>query len=204
MSGCFNQKSSEEKAYELLEKVVAEESEFEEQQDPLVELERKEKDLYNQIISLGMKEMEQVIKLSDEALDITTQRKELMDKEQESMEAAKKKFEKFADIITEFEDQAELQKKAKDLNQIMMDRYQTHDQIYSLYSEGLQYDQQLYEMFKQENVTIDQLEEQIEKINGVYEKVFQTNEKFNDLTNQYNETKLDFYKESGLKIKNEE
>jgi hypothetical protein len=42
-AGCTKEKTPEEKMYTVLEKVVAAEKEFEEQQNPLVTLEKKEK-----------------------------------------------------------------------------------------------------------------------------------------------------------------
>ncbi|WP_312096873.1 YkyA family protein, partial [Niallia sp.] len=76
---------------------------------------------------------------------------------------------------------------------------------YNNYIEGLNSDKKLYEMFKDEEVNMEDLEEQVKKINKTYEMVYENNQTFNELTKKYNELKVDFYNEAGIKIKmNEE
>lgn len=70
LTGCISNESSTEKLYQVLENVVDAEKEFEEQQEPLVELERQEKEIYNEIMTLVMKQHEKIVTLSDEALSI--------------------------------------------------------------------------------------------------------------------------------------
>ncbi|WP_394136975.1 YkyA family protein [Cytobacillus oceanisediminis] len=203
LTGCMNQPTPEEKIYEVLENVVAEEKTFEEQQDPLVNLEKKEKELYDKIIALGMKEFDEITKLSDEASSIVDQRKDHMEKEQESIQASKEEFETLLPIIKEIEDK-KLQEKSKELYEIMMDRYKIHDVLYKDYTEALEYDKELYAMFKKEDLSLEQLEEQISKINDMYENILDSNKQFNEKTKEYNEAKLAFYKEAGLQIKTAE
>ncbi|WP_026584909.1 YkyA family protein [Bacillus sp. J33] len=203
LAGCLNKPAPEEEIYEVLEKVVSEEKTFEEQQEPLVNLEKKEKELYDKIIALGMKEFDEITKLSDEALSIVEQRKRHMEKEQESIQASKKEFETLSPIIKEIEDEG-LQGKSKELYRIMMERYEIHDVLYEDYSEALEYDKELYAMFKKEDLSLEQLEEQISKINDLYDKILESNKQFNEKTKEYNEAKLAFYKEAGLEVKTEE
>ncbi|GLB60372.1 YkyA family protein [Cytobacillus sp. NCCP-133] len=203
IAGCMNKPAPEEEMYEVLEKVVAEEKGFEEQQEPLVNLEKKEKELYDKIIALGMKEFAEITKLSDEALSIVEQRKTHMKKEQKSIQASKKEFENLSAIIDEIEEE-ELHEKSSDLYKIMMDRYAIHDVLYKDYSKALEYDKELYTMFKNEDLSLEQLEEQISKINDMYEKILDSNKQFNEKTKEYNVAKLAFYKEAGLEIKTEE
>ncbi|MBU8877651.1 YkyA family protein [Bacillus sp. FJAT-29790] len=199
-SGCSNKQTPVEKMYEVLEKVVSTEKAFEDQQVPLVELEKKEKGIYDHIISLGMKEFEEITKLSNEASVIVGKRKKHMDIEQESIEASKAEFQTLSAIIEEVEEPL-LKEKSLELYDIMMERYNIHNDLYQHYSNALKLDKGLYEMFKKEDLQLEQLENQISKINEEYAKVLEANEMFNEKTNQYNETKLSFYKEAGLEIK---
>jgi len=188
-----------------LEQVVELEKEFEDQQDPLVKLEKSEQEIYAKIISLGLEKMDEIKSLSDEALASVAKREEYMNKEEESIQKSKEAFEKVKPIMEDMdEDEKDLKAKADDLYNVMMDRYEVHDQLYANYTTGLNYDKELYEMFKNKDVKIDALEEQINKINEVYQKVLANNEEFNKLTKQYNEQKLDFYKKAGVEIKVEE
>lgn len=199
MSGCIN-KEPEQKMYDALEKVVAAEQVFKEQQDPLVQIEQQEKKIYDEIISLSMKEFDKIKKLSNEAIDLVEQRREHMEKERESIEQSKQEFEKTEDIINSFDDST-LKKTAEDLYGIMIERYDVHDELYTNYMASIELDKELYELFKQEDVTIEQLEAQIAKINDSYEKVLNDNEQFNVKTEEYNEAKLNFYKEAGIDVK---
>lgn len=205
LSACTGFESSGEKMHGKLEQVVELEKEFENQQDPLVKLEKSEQEIYAKIISLGLEKMDEIKSLSDEALASVAKREEYMNKEEESIQKSKEAFKKVKPIIEEMdEDEKDLKAKADDLYNVMMDRYEVHDQLYANYTTGLKYDKELYEMFKNKDVKIDALEEQINKINEVYQKVLANNEEFNKLTKQYNEQKLAFYKKAGVEIKVEE
>jgi len=184
LAGCIGKKTPVEKMYDVLEEVVSKEKVFEEQQEPLVTLEKKEKEIYDQIIELGMKEYDQIVKLSDDAIILTDQRKNHMEKETKSLKESEQVFKKAAAIKDEFDD-PELTKIANELSDIMMQRYQAH--------------KELYMMFKNKNLPLEDLEGQVKKLNETYKKVFDTNEKFNKLTEQYNNKKLSFYKKAGLK-----
>ncbi|CAH2716499.1 hypothetical protein BACCIP111895_03686 [Neobacillus rhizosphaerae] len=199
LSGCAAKKTPVEKIYDVLENVVKKEKTFEEQQNPLVTLEKKEKDLYDQIIGLGMKEYDQIVKISDEALQVTEKRKEHMEKETNSLKESEKEFKKVADIKGKITD-TKISKSANELYDIMMQRYQAHEVLYKEYSVALTYDEELYRMFKNKNLSLNELEAQINKLNGTYKKVYAANENFNKLTEQYNEKKLLFYKMAGLKL----
>ncbi len=197
-AGCTKEKTSVEKMYDVLEKVVSAEKEFEEQQNPLVTLEKKEKEIYDQIIKLGMKEYDQIVKLSDEALLLADQRKEHMEKETKSIKESEKEFKKAANIKDKFED-TDLTKLANELYEIMMERYKAHDALNIEYNEALKNDKELYEMFKNKDLPLEDLEAQVNKLNETYKRVYTANEKFNMLTEQYNDKKLSFYKQAGLK-----
>jgi Putative cell-wall binding lipoprotein len=197
-AGCTKEKTSVEKMYDILEKVVSAEKEFEEQQNPLVTLEKKEKEIYDQIIKLGMKEYDQIVKLSDEALLLADQRKEHMEKETNSIKESEKEFKKAAIIKDKFEDTA-LKKLANELYEIMIERYKAHDALNIEYNVALKNDKELYEMFKNKDLSLEDLETQVNKLNETYKRVYTANEKFNMLTEQYNDKKLSFYKQAGLK-----
>ncbi|WP_019152958.1 YkyA family protein [Robertmurraya massiliosenegalensis] len=203
LSGCLNRTSTTDEMYTVLENVVDLEQDFEQQQEPLVELEREEKEIYSKIIELGMKEFDQIVTLSEEALTIVDKRKEHMDKEEASIQASKQEFEKLVPLMEELEDE-EIKTKAKELYEIMQKRFATHDTLYENYINGIEYDKELYQMFQQEELSIDQLEEQITKINDTYKIVLESNEQFNEFTEQYNEIKLQFYTAAGIEISEEQ
>lgn len=202
MSGCLNQKTTPEKMYEVMEKVVLAESTFEDQQEPLVLAEQNEKKLYDRIISLGMKEYDQIVKLSDEALSLVEERRTLMATETESIEKSKVQFEELLPFIEELKDQ-KMKMDAKILYDVMMERYKLHEEIKQSYSQALQLDKELYQMFKSKDLRMEQLENQINQINKIYTEIYKINEQFNHNTEEYNRLKLEFYQSAGFKIENE-
>ncbi len=199
LSGCFTQTTSAEKIHNVLESVVSAEKGFEDQQEPLVSLEKQEKGIYDQMIGLGMKQYDQIVKLSDEAAALADQRKEHMELENKSLKKSKNKFKEVANLKDDFDDPA-LKKQANELYDLMMERYEAHDDLYKEYSDGIKYDKDLYGMLKNKNLPLEDLENQVNKVNQTYEKIFAANEKFNQLTEQYNSKKELFYKKAGLII----
>lgn len=195
-SGC-TKSSSVNDIHALLESVVELEQQFEEQQDPLVELEKEEKEIYSQIIALGMKEFDKIVSLSNDALQIVEKRKEHMELEEASLQASKSEFKKLTPLIEELDDE-ELKKKANELQETMKERYNTHDILYDNYMKGLGFDTELYQLFQKEDLSLEQLEEQIAKINDTYKVVLESNKSFNDYTKKYNDIKFEFYEKAGI------
>jgi hypothetical protein len=203
LSGCLNQKTTAEKMYEVMEKVVLEETTFENQQSPLVQAEKEEKQLYDQIISLGMKEYEQILKLADEALLLVEKRKALMANETESIEKSEVEFKKLLPYIEKL-DEPTLKKDAKKLYKIMLQRYKLHENLNQAYLDVTKLDTELYQMFKRKDLSMEDLENQINQINIKYEEIFEINKQFNLNTEEYNDLKLVFYQKAGFKIENKQ
>jgi hypothetical protein len=203
LSGCLNQKTTAEKMYEVMEKVVLEETTFENQQSPLVQAEKEEKQLYDQIISLGMKEYEQILKLADEALLLVEKRKALMANETESIEKSEVEFKKLLPYIEKL-DEPTLKKDAKKLYKIMLQRYKLHENLHQAYLDATKLDTELYQMFKRKDLSMEDLENQINQINIKYEEIFEINKQFNLNTEEYNDLKLVFYQKAGFKIENKQ
>jgi hypothetical protein len=199
LTGCLNPKTTPEKMYEVMEKVVLEESTFEDQQSPLVQAEKEEKQIYDKIISLGMKEYEQIVKLADEALLLVENRKTLMASETTSIEKSEVQFKKLLPYIEKL-DEPILKKDAKNLYEVMIKRYRLHEELNQAYSDALKLDTELYEMFKRKDLRMEDLENQINQINFKYEKIIEINKRFNLNTEEYNDLKLDFYQKAGFNI----
>lgn len=200
MSGCFNG-SPEEKIQKILEKTAEKESDFNEHQEPLNELEKKEKEQYEKIIKLGMDEYEQIVELSDEATKNLEQREAIIEKEQTSMQNSKEEFKKIDEQIGKIEDE-KVKKEATEMEKVMTERYDTYDSLYEAYRQSLDYDRELYELFKKEDLKMDELQGQIKKINTSYAKVLKANKQFNALTEKSNQKKESFYDRSGIEMAN--
>ncbi|MGE7760827.1 YkyA family protein [Peribacillus sp. NPDC097895] len=198
MTGCFNG-SPEEKIHKILEKTAEKEGDFNENQVPLNELEKKEKEQYEKIIKLGMDEYQQIIELSDEATKNIDEREDIIEKEQSSMQSSKEQFKKIDEQIGKIEDE-KIKKEATEMKKVMSERYSTYDDLYDAYQQSLVYDRELYELFKKEDLKMDELQGQIEKINNSYTKVLKANDQFNALTEKSNQKKESFYDSSGIEM----
>ncbi|QFT88701.1 Putative cell-wall binding lipoprotein [Bacillus sp. THAF10] len=199
LSGCVNGESPEQEIFQTLEKVVELEASFEEQQDPLLELEKEESAIYEEILSLGMKEFDQIVKLSQEGLTLVEQKEAAMAKEKESIEAASAEFEEVKASIEALEDE-KLKKEAQSLYQLMEQRYEAYTTLWNHYMEAVEIEKELYGLFQVEDLTLEELQLQINNLNESYDKVNESNETFNSFTEQYNKAKLDFYKQAGLNV----
>ncbi|MFC4320349.1 YkyA family protein [Litchfieldia salsa] len=199
IAGCSNGPTPEEEIYAVLEDVVKLEESFKEQQNPLVELEQKEKELYDEIIALSMKDFDKIVTLSKEAQSLVEERKERIDTEYESIKESKLKFDTVLESIGKLENE-DLEQDAMELVDLMTNRYNSYDELYESYNEAVQFDKELYVLFQDKELEIENLQEQIDTINKSYDKVIAANEKFNDYTESYNQAKIKFYENAGLEV----
>ncbi|WP_175638824.1 YkyA family protein [Metabacillus schmidteae] len=198
LTGCFGP-SPEENIYQILEDVASQEDTFKQQQKPLLELEKKESELYNKIMDLGMSEFDQVVSLSKEALTVIEDREKKLQKEHESIVASKEKFEEITTEIENITDEP-IQEAANQLKTTMEDRYKSYETLFENYETSLSLDKELYTMLQKKDLTIEEFETHLTKINAAYKTVIEQNEEFNKLTEQYNKQKMDFYKKAELNV----
>ncbi|WP_164669168.1 YkyA family protein [Virgibacillus doumboii] len=191
--------STSEQIYNHLEKAVELEATFEEQQDPIVELEKKEQEIYAQIIDLGMDEFDKIKELSKQAIDTIEKRSEKIELEKESIQASKEEFTKIESMIKDLEDK-KVKKKAEEMYSVMMDRYEAYDKLNKAYSDSLKLEKELYTMLQKEDLEQETLTDHIKKVNKSYEKVIEANEKFNKFTTEYNKLKEAFYEAAGMNV----
>ena len=199
LTGCLNNSSPEEKIYDTLEEVASLEKDFKEQQEPLQKLEEEDNEIYGKIIQLGMKELEEIQALSNDAIEGIEERKELMEKEKAAINKAKERFKDIDGQIKELEDTS-LQTEANNLKEIMTNRFDAYDELYNNYTTSLEQETKLYELFKEKDAEKEDLEAKIEEINKTYNSLMDSNKRFNELTNEYNEEKIAFYKNAKLDV----
>ncbi|GIN83865.1 hypothetical protein J6TS2_02510 [Heyndrickxia sporothermodurans] len=197
LSAC--QATPEEKIYHILEQTVAKEKDFDKQQKPLMELETQEQRLFDKIINLGIKDMDKIVKLSNEAIENLEKRKEKMKIEQASILSSKKEFSKIKSHIRKIASE-KTKKEATQLQKLMEKRYETHEKLYKAYLHGIDTNMKLYQMMKDKKLQIGELEKQIQLSNKAYSEVLKMNQLFNKNTKKFNEQKSKFYKDTQIKI----
>lgn len=173
---------------------------FNEQQQPLIDAEEKEAELYQQIVELDMDSFDEIVSLSDEALASVEERRELIASEKESIEDGYSEFEKAVSNFEELEEE-ELTNRANEMQEAMDNRYESYQALYTVYERSLDLDQQLYDMLKDEELDVDTLTAHIEETNGVYQERDEATNQFNEYTDAYNDAKEAFYEASDLEVR---
>ncbi|GAF14660.1 LOW QUALITY PROTEIN: lipoprotein [Bacillus sp. JCM 19045] len=187
--------------YDHLEEAAEIENEvFNEQQQPLIDAEEKEAELYQQIVELDMDSFDEIVSLSDEALASVEERRELIASEKESIEDGYSEFEKAVSNFEELEEE-ELTNRANEMQEAMDNRYESYQALYTVYERSLDLDQQLYDMLKDEELDVDTLTAHIEETNGVYQERDEATNQFNEYTDAYNDAKEAFYEASDLEVR---
>lgn len=197
--GCQFGESTEEKMYNHLEEAVALEDQFREQQAPLAKAEKKEQELYDEIVALSMDEFDKIKSLSTEAEALTKKRLEYLNNEKESIDKAYEEFENTKDLREDLEDE-NVQESAQTLIDKMDKRYKAYQSLYKEYKSAIELDKKLYTMLQDKELTLEQLQEQIKKVNEQYTKVSKQKEEFNHYTTEFNEAKKAFYKAADLNV----
>ncbi|GIO26009.1 YkyA family protein [Ornithinibacillus bavariensis] len=196
--GCGD--SPETQIYNHLEEAVHLEDGFKKQQDEIAGLEKKEQDIYKEIIELGIDELDKIKQLSQEAITSIDKRSEKIKLERESLDQAKEEFEKTKDVIDKLKD-TEVKKEATTLYDTMEKRYDAYQTLNKVYNESIDLEKELYEMLQIEDLQQEDLQAHIEKLNVKYQEVINANDSFNELTTKYNELKKDFYKIANINVK---
>ncbi|RSL31087.1 hypothetical protein D7Z54_22480 [Salibacterium salarium] len=199
LSACGS--TSAEKVYTHLEEAASMENEFEAQQEPIMELEQQEQELYEEMLSLGIEELEQIESLSEEATGYAKERKELLETEKESIEAAFEEYKRGEEQLDNVED---VDEEAQAVKEAMNNRYEAYQDLYESYKTAIEKDIILYEAFTKKELTIDDLQAEIDEVNEQYSMVVENRDQFNKYTDEYNEAKDAFYEKTDLEIKDEE
>lgn len=92
LAACNSSDQTKEEIYNHLEEAVKKEKDFHEAQKDLVEVEKEESKLYEQMIEINMEEIDQVKDKAEKAKKLSQDRKEIMENEMESIKAGKEEF----------------------------------------------------------------------------------------------------------------
>jgi hypothetical protein len=199
LAGCENDEEKVKGIHQHLEETVSLEKGFENVQQPILDAEKQEQQLYEEIIKLSLEDIDQISKLAIEAVTSAKNRKKLIEQEKESIELAYNEFQLINPLIEEVETE-EIKKKSKDLQSKMKDRYESYQILHEEYTKGIDSDIYLYEMLQEKDISITELEDHIDKLNKQYELIMNAKDNFNKATEAYNNSKKEFYKVAGLDV----
>ncbi|ANB59662.1 YkyA family protein [Anoxybacteroides amylolyticum] len=177
----------------LFEELGKYETNISEHENQLVRLEKNQTALYNDIMTLGMKQVDDIAKLADEAEALIYQREKQLEAEYESIKKATKQMEMINRYTSDIHDET-LKQRLHQLIQTGEKRYASYEKLYDHYHTALTAEKKLCRLFKQPDVTLADLQAQIGEVNDAYKKLFSANEQFNEYTQRYNREKKQLYK----------
>lgn len=180
-----------------LEEAVNLEETFVKQQEPIIAAEEAERERFEEMIELGLSEMDEIETLAEEAAVFVDEREERMDTERESLTQAYNEVGEGAVYVQEIGDE-KIQAMAAAVIGVMEQRYEAHGALYEAYMDGVQLDRELYEMLMDEDLAYEDLEAHVDAINDTYETVGHHKETFNEFTSTFNKKKEEFYQTAGL------
>lgn len=198
-AGCSFGDKPAEKIYTHLEEAAMLEQDFTEQQEKIVDAEKKEQQLYNEMIEMSMDDFEQIVSLSKQADQLANDRKQWMKEEKDILDEAYQTFTKAQDLVKEIEND-ELKQSGRQLLEAMENRHETYDKLFDAYMVSIERDRKLYNMFREKELKANDLQDQIDQVNASYKKVNETKDRFNEYTERYNETKKNFYETAELNV----
>ncbi|GAB6431288.1 YkyA family protein [Bacillus luti] len=201
LTGCTNDKPEEE-LYQVFEKSAEQEKSLYKDMKKLKSLEKTEHELYKQVITDGTDNHEAASPKIAEALKNVEERLEIVKNEEKALEKAHEEMSKAQKKIKKIEN-ADLKKKAISVEVAFKDRRNVFDKWAKGYKEIANQEKTLYSKLNTKEMKLKEITEQIKANNQLYAKLKVDSNEFNNLTNNYNENKIDFYKEANIKIKQE-
>ena len=157
-------------------------------QDDLEEREKKEQQLFEEIMALTQEQQEQVAEQAQEALDSADERLEFLQTEKDSMESAEENFADIDRVIEEAEEES-VKADLEVLKTKMQERFAAHAEFTAAYEDLVVHQKELYGLLKDEESNLQMLQEKAAEVNEQNEQVQQAVTEFNELTQQVNELK---------------
>ncbi len=198
--GCHH--SPEEKVYNYLEEGAQVETTFQEESASFIALEKEEVEIYEQMVTLPVEEMEKITTLVEEAISLAEERTQLLEQEKQIMKEAFEQYETAKDAMDELQTVEE--SIVLEMKRWIKERENAYFSLHDRYVEGIEKDIQLYESMTNEELTMEELKEQVQAINDIYEQVEEDQQTFNDATKAFNEVKTELYEELGFQVKMKE
>jgi len=201
LSGCFGEKP-EENLYTAFETAATQEKSLADDTKKLEQLEKQGQELYSQILQEGKEHNEAVTKKIEEATANVDEREKVLKNEKEQLEKAQKETKSVQSNIEKLEDK-KLQKQAKTVEESYENRYDAFQKMNENYTKALATEKELYEKLKVKETKLKEIGEKVKAVNELNVEAQKSKEQFNKYTKEYNDSKLVFYKDAEIKIKDQ-
>ncbi|PGA99721.1 YkyA family protein [Bacillus toyonensis] len=199
LTGCFGEKP-EENLYTAFETAATQEKPLVDEAKKLEDLEKQGQELYSQILQEGKDHNEAVMKKIEQATANVADREKVLKNEKEMLEKAQKETKSVQSNIEKLEDK-KVQKQAKAVEESYKKRYDAFQKMNENYTKALATEKELYEQLKVKETKLKEIGEKVKTFNELNGEAQKSKEQFNNYTKEYNDSKLAFYKDAQIKIK---
>ncbi|MGM2818882.1 YkyA family protein [Bacillus cereus group sp. Bce001] len=199
LTGCFGEKP-EESLYTAFETAATQEKSLVDEAKKLEKLEKEGQELYSQILQEGKDHNDAVMKKIEQATANVDDREKVLKNEKEMLEKAQKETKSVQGNIEKLEDK-KLQKQAKAVEESYKNRYDAFQKMNENYTKALATEKELYEKLKVKETKLKEIGEKVKAVNELTVEAQKSKEQFNNFTKEYNDSKLAFYKDAEIKIK---
>ncbi|MDT3497095.1 YkyA family protein [Bacillus toyonensis] len=199
LTGCFGEKP-EENLYTAFETAATQEKSLVDEAKKLEDLEKQGQELYSQILQEGKDHNEAVMKKLEQATANVADREKVLKNEKEMLEKAQKETKSVQSNIEKLEDK-KVQKQAKAVEESYKKRYDAFQKMNENYTKALATEKELYEQLKVKETKLKEIGEKVKTFNELNGEAQKSKEQFNNYTKEYNDSKLAFYKDAQIKIK---
>ncbi|MDA1650624.1 YkyA family protein [Bacillus cereus group sp. MYBK71-2] len=199
LTGCFGEKP-EESLYTAFETAATQEKSLVDEAKKLEKLEKEGQELYSQILQEGKDHNDAVMKKIEQATANVDDREKALKNEKEMLEKAQKETKSVQGNIEKLEDK-KLQKQAKAVEESYKNRYDAFQKMNENYTKALATEKELYEKLKVKETKLKEIGEKVKAVNELTVEAQKSKEQFNNFTKEYNDSKLAFYKDAEIKIK---
>lgn len=199
LTGCFGEKP-EENLYTAFETAATQEKSLVDEAKKLEDLEKQGQELYSQILQEGKEHNDAVMKKIEQATANVADREKVLKNEKEMLEKAQKETKSVQSNIEKLEDK-KVQKQAKAVEESYKKRYDAFQKMNENYTKALATEKELYEQLKVKETKLKEIGEKVKTFNELNGEAQKSKEQFNNYTKEYNDSKLAFYKDAQIKIK---
>ncbi len=140
------------------------------------------------------------MKKIEQATANVADREKVLKNEKEMLEKAQKETKSVQSNIEKLEDK-KVQKQAKAVEESYKKRYDAFQKMNENYTKALATEKELYEQLKVKETKLKEIGEKVKTFNELNGDAQKSKEQFNNYTKEYNDSKLAFYKDAQIKIK---
>lgn len=187
LAGCSVGTSVDKQIMEVITNLNQAEMEYQEAQETLFEFEQQEQQLFNETMKLTKDQHEELSAQVTELKELLGQRLAFLEKEEMSIENARKSISEFDAVIGNADENDK--NMIEELKSVVNERYELHESFVAEYKELAKLQERLYEMLVDDGTGLSKLKRQVNEVNLQNGEVQAAIISFNEATGKVNKLK---------------